>query len=97
MVWLPTLSDEIAPLLAIPSDDTAIGPARTFEPSLKVTVPPLGVPLPGNTAITVAVSVTPCPNTDGFGDSPAVVLVLAAFTVRLPVAGPLTSCAGEPE
>jgi len=36
----------------------------TVAPSLNVTVP-LGVPLPGAAAITVAVNVTACPKTDG--------------------------------
>jgi hypothetical protein len=30
-------------------------------PSLKVTCPPVGVPAPGATAVTVAVNVTACP------------------------------------
>ena len=36
-----------------------------FEPSLNVTVP-LGLPLPGATAATVAVNVTDWPEADGF-------------------------------
>jgi hypothetical protein len=38
---------------------------------LKVTVPALGVGEPE----TVAVSVTPCPKTDGFAEAPSVVVV----------------------
>ena len=45
-------------------------------PSLNVTVP-VAVPLPGATAATVAVNVTPCPNTDGFAEDVTVVVVLA--------------------
>ena len=52
---------------------------RVVVPSLKVTVPP-GTPAPGATALTVAVNVTDCPNTEGFADDTTVVVVLAAFT-----------------
>ena len=45
-------------------------------PSLNVTVP-VAVPLPGDTAATVAVNVTDCPNTDGFEDDVTAVVVLA--------------------
>jgi len=47
---------------------------------MNVTVPP-GVPAPAPVA-TVAVNVTACPNVDGFGEAPVIVLVVAAlFTV----------------
>ena len=48
--------------------------------SLNVTVP-LGVPVPGKTALTVAVNVTVCPDTDGFAEEATVVVLLAWFTV----------------
>ena len=41
---------------------------------------PLGVPLPGATAATVAVKVTVPPNTDGLTDEPMLVVLLAWFT-----------------
>jgi hypothetical protein len=44
-------------------------------PSRKVTVP-VGVPEAGGTALTVAVNVTVCPNTDGFTDEVTVVIEL---------------------
>jgi hypothetical protein len=49
-------------------------------PSLNVTVP-VGVPEPGLFTVTVAVNVTPCPNTDGFGADSKAVVVWAWFTV----------------
>ena len=49
-------------------------------PFLNVTVP-VGVPVPGATAATVAVKVTDCPNTDGLCDETTVVELAALFTV----------------
>lgn len=48
--------------------------------SLNVTVP-VGVPAPGDVTVTVAVIVTDCPTTDGFGETETVLEVLAGFTV----------------
>src|SRR5207247_3355325 len=53
---------------------------RTVEPSLKVTVP-VGVPAPGLFAVTVAVNVTACPDSDGLAEEVTTVAVLAFFTV----------------
>jgi len=47
-----------------------------FVPSEKVTVP-VGVPAPGNTALTVAVKVTDWPNTEGLTEEATVVVLLA--------------------
>ena len=56
--------------------------ARLVVPSLNVTVVPAGgVPLPGATALTVAVKVTDWPNTVGLVEELMVVVVLAALTV----------------
>src|SRR6266542_12438 len=52
----------------------------------KLTVPP-GVPLPGETALTLAVKVTGCPNVDGFAEAVTAVAVAAW----------LTWCAAVPE
>jgi len=49
------------------------------DPSLNVTVP-VGVPEPGAVAVTVAVSVTDCPKTDGLTDEMTAVEVLALLT-----------------
>ena len=47
--------------------------------SLKVTVP-VGVPLPGATAATVAVNVTDCPKAEGFALDATAVVVVAWLT-----------------
>ena len=57
---------------------------RVLEPSLKVTVP-VGVPAPGLFAVTVAVKVTDCPDTDGLAEELTSVVVLAFFTVWVSV------------
>jgi hypothetical protein len=49
-------------------------------PSLKVTVP-VGMPVPGAVAITVAVKVTACPKIEGLTDELTAVVVLALLTV----------------
>ena len=48
--------------------------------SMNVTVP-VGVPAPGLKALTVAVKVTLCPNTEAFVEEATVVVVLALVTV----------------
>ncbi len=57
---------------------------RMVEPSLKVTVP-VGVPAPGLLAVTVAVKVTDCPDSDGLAEELTSVVVLAFFTVWVSV------------
>lgn len=53
---------------------------RVAVPFMNVTVPP-GVPAPA-LVVTVAVNITACPNVDGFGDDPVIVVVVPAlFTV----------------
>ena len=52
------------------------------EPSLNVTVP-VGVPLPGAPAATVAVKVTDWPKTDGFADDVTEVVVASLVTVSV--------------
>jgi len=53
-------------------------------PSLKVTVP-VAVPLPGATALTVAVKVTDWPNTVGLVELVSAVVLLAWLTVCVSV------------
>jgi len=53
---------------------------NTVAPFLNVTIP-VGVPLPGATAATVAVNVTDWPNTDGLCEEITVVELDALFTV----------------
>ena len=57
---------------------------RMVEPSLKVTVP-VGVPAPGLFAVTVAVNVTACPDSDGLAEELTTVVVPAFFTVSVSV------------
>src|SRR5438105_193800 len=61
-LWLPTASDAMFSV-AWPEASSAALP-RFVAPSKKVTVA-LGVPVAGATAVTVAVSVMLCPDTDG--------------------------------
>src|SRR5439155_18343149 len=53
---------------------------RVLVPSLKVTVP-VGVPAPGLFAVTVAVKVTACPDTEGLAEELTNVVVPAFLTV----------------
>src|SRR5437588_790965 len=57
---------------------------RVPAPSLKVTVP-VGVPEPGELAVTVAVKVTDWPNTEGFAEETIVVAVPSWLTVWVSV------------
>ena len=73
-----TLNDEMV-IVAMPPAPTLPDP-MLVAPSKNVTVPD-GLPAPGATATTVAVNVTLCPNTDGFGAEATLVVVLALLTV----------------
>src|SRR5438552_6696146 len=53
---------------------------RVLGPSLKVTVP-VGVPAPGLVAVTVAVKVTDCPDSDGLREEVTDVVVPASVAV----------------
>jgi hypothetical protein len=53
--------------------------ASVVAPSVKVTVP-VGVPVAGATAATMAVNVTACPNTEGLGAEVTVLLLASLFT-----------------
>jgi hypothetical protein len=74
--WVPTESDGTLKL-AVPSLSAAV--PRMVVPSSKVTVP-VGVPLPGDRALTVAVNLTDCPYTDGLADEARAVVVPAGLT-----------------
>ena len=69
-------SDEIANVAAPP---LRVPVPSVVLPSLNVTVP-VGVPLAGAAAVTVAVKVTDCPKTEGFADEVTPVVLLAWFT-----------------
>src|SRR5260221_165198 len=64
--------------------------ASAVAPSLNVTVP-VGVPLPGATALTVAVNVTELLTTEGLSDEVSVLVQLALATVCVNVEDVLTS------
>ena len=77
MVWLPRARAEVVNVAWAAVMVTLA--ASVVAPSVKVTVP-VGVPVPGATATTVAVKVTVWANTDGLGEELTVVLLEALFT-----------------
>src|ERR1041385_590314 len=77
MVWLVTDSTEVANV-ARPA--LMVAGVCGVPSILNVTVP-VGVPAPGDTALTTAVNVTDTPNVDGFSDELTVVALLAGLTV----------------
>jgi len=79
-VDLSVFAPAVAKISEQPPEATA--PVHAFPtPSLTVTLP-VGVPLPGATAVTAKLTVIACPATDGFGDCALIaVVVLALFTV----------------
>src|ERR1700730_18676083 len=68
--------------VAVPATATACAPqpAMVTPPSWKSTVPVL-VPAAGAVAVTVAVKVTLCPDTEGLADEVTTVVVLPMLTV----------------
>ena len=74
---MPTKSDDVVKV-ALPPERLAV--PNVAAPSRNVTVP-VGVPVAGATALTVAVKVTAWPKRDGFVDEVTVVELLALFTV----------------
>jgi hypothetical protein len=74
------VTDNVAVLKVATPEPFSVPVPRVAAPSLKVTVP-VGVLVAGNTAATVAVNVTDCPNTLGVPDVATVVVVLALLTV----------------
>src|SRR6516164_8914688 len=77
MVWLPRARVEVVNVAWAAVMVTLA--ASVVAPSVKVTVP-VGVPVPGATATTVAVKVPVWANTDGLGEELTVVLLEALFT-----------------
>jgi hypothetical protein len=68
-----TLSEEV------PGKASAVQPVIGVTPSKNSTLP-VGLPVPGELAETVAVYVTAWPTTEGFEDDATKVVVLALFT-----------------
>src|SRR5262249_54009433 len=64
IVWVATVSDDV---LNVATPPPSVPEPIGVPPSRNVTVP-LGVPVPGDFAATVAVKVTLWPKTDGFDD-----------------------------
>src|SRR6266568_4625317 len=75
----PTLSEDVAQLARPWLRERLLQLVMAVPPSWKVTFP-AGVPAPGLLAVTVAVNVTDCPNTDGLAEELADVVV-PYFTV----------------
>ena len=69
----------MAPLVALPPE-TVTGDPKLL-PSIANCTVPLGVPVPGAVALTVAVNVTDWPNTEGLVEELTDVVVLAGLTV----------------
>src|SRR5947209_4852072 len=85
MEWEPAKSDDV---VNVAWPETRLLVASGVVPSLKVTVP-VGVPLPGATALTVAVNVTEVLTTEGLSDEVTVFVVLGLMTVCVTVKGVL--------
>src|SRR5579871_2253353 len=80
--WFPAASEAVVNVAvsALPSALVA----KVTLPSRNVTVP-VGVPAPGATGVTVAVSVTDWPNVEGLGTTLNPVVVEAGITVNAPL------------
>src|SRR5947209_286938 len=83
----PTLSEDVAQLARPWLRERLLQLVMAVPPSLKVTCP-VGVPEPGLLAVTVAVKVTDCLNTDGLAEELADVVV-PYFTVCVSLEGVL--------
>ncbi len=78
MEWLP--NDRLEVLSAAIPDPLREDVPSEVAPSMNVTVP-LGMPDPGELAVTVAVNVTDWPDADGLIDDDTALLVESWFTV----------------
>ena len=83
MVCVPTLKLEIVKVPCAEALSVTLE-ASVVAPSVKVTVP-VAVPEPGGVALTVAVNVTACPNTEGLAVD-ATLTVLEAWLIVSPKA-----------
>ena len=72
--WLPIVSVDVVNV-AVPEPSKVPDPSAV-EPSMNVTVP-VGIPEPGMLAVTVAVNVTDCPNTEGLAEEATAELVVS--------------------
>jgi hypothetical protein len=65
-----------------PTDGCAMHPPTVVPPSENVTVP-VGVPAAGAVAVTIAVYITGCPDTEGSTDDVSIVVVVPWLTVSM--------------
>jgi hypothetical protein len=75
-------------LVAVPAAFSATGEPK-FTPSTTNCAEPIGVTPVPEAFVTVAVNVTPWPNTDGFTEEVTPVAVVALFTIWPPLNDPL--------
>src|SRR5947209_5611955 len=68
------VATDSALVLRVATPPLSVPVPRVVAPSLNVTLP-VGVPAPGATGETVAVTVTDCPDTDGLAEDVSVVVV----------------------
>src|SRR4030088_574961 len=95
MLWLPTPA-YVTAHVAVPATMAWLTqPPMLTPPSWKVTVP-VGVPEPGGLAVTVAVKVTLCPETDGLTEELSAVVVGSWFTAWVRAAEVLVSKLASP-
>ena len=78
IVSLPTESGAVVVTVAMPL--TSVPVPRAVDPHVNVTAP-VGMPVPGELGLTVALIVSDCPKTEGAGEVTTVVVVPAWFTV----------------
>src|SRR4030088_1064598 len=95
MLWLPTPAYVTAHVAVPPTTGWLKQAAMSRPPSWKVIVPG-GVPEPGGLAVTVAVKVTLCPETDGLTDELSAVVVGSWFTAWVRAAEVLVSKLASP-
>ena len=94
---VPMAGFESAELLALPPASVTALPK--FTPLVLNCTVPVGVPVPGATALTVAVKLTDWPNTEGLTEEATVVVVLAGMApayVSFALSFPRNTLAGWP-
>ena len=79
MLWSATAVNDVG-RVALPAFKSAVPKVVFVVVSRKVTLP-VGVPVPGETAATVAVNVTVCPGLAGLGEDVSVTVEPACSTV----------------
>ena len=80
MTWVPSGNDGGDDTVRTPLPSMFCKPPRRMPLSLNC-MPPVGVPIPGVTAVTVAVNATPWPTIEGLSDEETATDAPALFTV----------------